>query len=418
MSTRTIAVMALVAAAWVSAGGAPLEEAVAGARAPVDFVRDYVTAVARVEHGPGPAPAGEAGNELAAALGAPRVMLLGGPFHLHPPPALLPVLPLVPLGFRGAALAWLAVSLLALGALARCGLAIAAKQAERSPACFALAFTLLALWPPSLHDLAKGQWSILLAALLAAGWLSLERGRETAAGAWFGAAASLKLTPILLLGFLVLRHRRAAVAMAITVGTLAGIATAITGIEPWREFFADAPRDVAVWQTWVANTASLRGLLVRLVGGGAYARPVFAASAMVSGAIAAGVALAVVLAAAAVTWRAPRAASAADERPLVAVWMLLIVVLNPLAWTHTLVLAIVPLAALAPVLPPLVAAGALVVLTIPRQALAELAGPTPTAPGLGLSLSLHAAALLAVIGFSLARARRWLATREINSPSG
>lgn len=415
MSTRAIVVIALVAAAWVSAGAEPLEEAVAGARAPVDFVRDYVTAVARVEHGRGPAPAGEAGNEVAAALGAPRVTLLGGPFHLHPPPALLPVLPLVPLGFRGAALAWLAVSLLALGALARCGLAIAATQAERAPVGVALAFVLLALWPPSLHDLAKGQWSILLAALLAAGWLALERGRETTAGAWFGVAASLKLTPILLLGFLVLRHRRAAVAMAVTVGTLAGIATAVTGIEPWRELFADAPRDVAVWQTWIANTASLRGLLVRLVGGGAYARPVIAASSMVTGAIAAGGALALTLATAAVTWRAPRAASAADERPLIAVWMLLIVVLNPLAWTHTLVMAVVPLAALAPVLPPLVAAGALVVLTIPRQTLAALAGSTPTAPGPGLLLSLHAAALLMVVGVSLARARRLPAAREVNS---
>jgi hypothetical protein len=420
-SRRALAVMALVSAAWASAGAAPFEEAVAGAVAPIDFVRDYVTAVARVRHGRGPAPEGDAGNEAAVALGAPRVTLLGGPFHLHPPPALLPVLPLVPLGFRGAALAWLALSLLALGALARLGLELAADEGARTPARAALAFALLALWPPVLHDLAKGQWSILLAALLAAAWLSLERGRETAAGAWLGVAASLKLTPILLLGFLVLRHRRAAIAMAVTVGTLALAATAVTGIEPWRAFFADAPRDVAAWQTWIANTASLRGLLVRLVGGGAYATPVIPASSSVAAGIDAGAALALVLVTAAVTWRTPRGLSAVNERPLVAAWMLLVVVLNPLAWTHTLVMAVVPLAALAPVLPAVVSAGAIVVLTIPRQTLSEVAGATPTAPGRGLLLSMHAAALLIVIGFALARSRRSFVTgegEEINSSNG
>jgi hypothetical protein len=402
---RAFAVAAMVVAAWASAGVTPFEEAVLGAGAPVDFVRDYVTAAARLEHGRGPAPEGEAGNDAAVALGAPRVPLLGGPFHLHPPPALLPVLPLVPLGFRGAALAWLGLSLLALGGLARIGLELTAAEWGRSPARVALVFGLLALWPPVLHDLAKGQWSILLAALLAAGWLALERGRETAAGVWLGVAASLKMTPLVLLGFLVLRHRRAAVAMAATVGALALVATAVTGLEPWRAFFADAPRDVAAWDTWIANTASLRGLVVRVAGGGAFARPLLDARSAAQTAFAALAALGAIVVTVLATWRAPRGGGASNERPLVAAWMLLAIFLNPLAWTHTLVMALVPLAVLARFVPVAVSAGALIVLTIPRQTLAVLAGATPTAPGRGLALSLHAMALLVVFSFALAQAR-------------
>ena len=93
-------------------------------------------------------------------------------------------------------------------------------------------FVLLTLWPPVLHNLAKGQWSIFLAVGLAAGWRAIHREHGHRGGAWVGMAASFKLTPLLLLGYLGLRHRRAALAMGVTFAalTLAGAATGDTGL--------------------------------------------------------------------------------------------------------------------------------------------------------------------------------------------
>jgi len=401
---RSLAVLGLTAA-WISAGGQPFADAITGAREPVDFARDYLAAYVRVHQGRGAAPAGEGGNTTAAAIGVPRVELLGGPYYVHPPAAQLLVLPLVPLGFRGAALAWLALSLIALGALAVMLVSIATGAERPWPRHVAMAFGLMVLWPPVLHNLAKGQWSIILAALVAAGWRALGRGRPRAAGAWLGLAASLKATPLLLLGFLVWRHRRAAAVMAATV-IAAGLASvAVSGVEPWRTWLRTAGPNVLAWQTWTANTVSLNGLFARLLTSSAFARPLLDAP-WLARALAGAVAVLLVAAASLACWRAPRR-PAADGR-LFAAWTLLVVLLNPLGWTHTATIALVPLALLvvdrvrgsAWVLP-----AALAALTIPRETLAALAGPVPVAPGRGLVLSLHAGALLLGLAVCLRRDR-------------
>ncbi len=407
---RALAVLFL-AAAWLSAGSVPVIDAVAGARAPVDFARDYVTAHAWIHQGHGPPPVGEAGNVYAAKLGAPQAVLLGGPYHLHPPPALLPVLPLAMLGFGGAALAWLTVSVLALAMLAFIVAEVLAEtlhqtsDAARGPsaAFAALVFFLALLWPPVLHDLAKGQWSILLAVLIAAGWRALARDRPRAAGVWLGLAASLKATPLLLLGFLVLRHRRAALAMIATLAAALGVSLIASGVEPWRALFADAPRDVAAWQTWTANTASLNGLVARLFAGGQFARPLVEAPAMARVASTALAAI-VIGSLALATMRADR--SPASDRALFAAWAIATVLLNPLAWTHTVVIALVPLALLVGIVPTWMLVPAFVSLTLPREVLAILGGAPPVSPWRGVLLSCHAVALLGVFALALAHARR------------
>jgi hypothetical protein len=398
MAALLVAAVAL-AAAWASAGVEPMAAAVAGCRAPTDFTRDYVTAHAFVhgvhglEHG--------AANDYAVSIGAPRVPLYGAPYHFHPPPALLVVLPLVPLGFRGAAVAWLVLSLAALAWLAWVLHSIARGE-RASPRWEAAAgFLLLALWPPVLHNLAKGQWSILLAALIAGGLHALERDREGAAGVWLGVAASLKAAPVLLLGYLILRRRRRAAAfMAGTVAALGLASLALEGPGAWRAFFAAGPLEVAAWRTWTANTASLGGVLARLLVGGPFARPLVHAPA-VAAALTAGASLALLAAATFASRRAP--AGPAEERRLFAAWCLLVVLLNPLGWTHTLVIALVALAAFPR--PPVLAAVVLVVWSIPHETLVALAGPTPVGPLRGLFLGLHAAACLALLDPALATAR-------------
>jgi len=391
---RTIRISAavLLAAAWISAGTAPLTGAFSGALVPVDFVRDYVAAHARLYVGRGATPEDEAGNAYAATLGAPQVVLLEGPYHLHPPPALLLILPLVPLGFSGAALAWLAISVVSLSVLAAHLVALGGAPDATPRWHVAAVLMLLLLWPPVLHNFEKGQWSLLLAALIAAGFHGLERGRPRSAGIYMGLAASLKATPLLLLGFLALRHRRAAWSMLATVAAAGLVSLVVGGVSPWHSWLADAPRDMAAWQTWVANTASLNGFVTRLLAGGRFARPLVAAPELARAVVTA-VSLAFVAGLGLVTWRAP--ISRRTDRRVFAAWVSLVVLLNPLAWTHTATLALIPIVLLWDDAPG-TATAALVMLTIPRETLATLAGVPPVSPGRGIVLSIHAAAVLAL----------------------
>ncbi|HVU51315.1 MAG TPA: glycosyltransferase family 87 protein [Polyangia bacterium] len=393
----------LIAACWLSSGLAPLTDAAAGARDPVDFARDYVSARALLEDGSGPPPEGDAGNARADRLGAPRVELLGGPYYIHPPTATLVVLPLARLSWHAAARAWALLSLAALVWLAWSLERI--WSSGRPPAAwrFGLLAALLPFWPPALHCLEKGQWSIGLAALLAAGYRALERERATRAGALFSVAAALKATPVVRLGLLAARNRRAAAVMALGVAALALLATALDGGAAWRAFFGGASLNAEVWATWLANTASLQGVFARLWTAGPFTRPLVVAPALSRGAFLA--TSAVLLAAAgavSVGWLRRRARGEGDGRARAcwsAAWMALPVLLNPLGWTHVAVMLLVPIAvalrdgrAGARV----VAALALAALSIPRTSLVAWAGPLPLAPLPALAVGTHAFAAVAL----------------------
>ena len=395
--------VAIVAAGWVSAGPAPVLEVLHEAPAPTDFTRDFVSAHARLARGRGAPPlVGEQGNAYAKSIGAPEVALWGAPYYVHPPPAFFPVAALVPLGFACAARAWLALSLAALAALAFGLVALAQPEVTPRPTTIVATFVALALWPPVLHCLAKGQWSIALAAFVTLGWRALERRRSRAAGAWLGAAVSLKVTPALLLGYLALRDRRAtATLLAVVAGAVAASAI-VSGVEPWRLWVAELPPNVAVWQTWAANTASLNGLFARLFVGGPFARPWLVAPTLAR-ALDLAAAASLVGWTAAVTWRTP--ASRAGDRALGAGWIALVVLVNPLAWTHTATLALPALALLVGVAPPWPLVASFALLSVPRQTLQVLAGPLPVGPATAPLLSLHAAALVVIVVTALRCAR-------------
>jgi hypothetical protein len=403
---RVLGLLAAVAVAtcWLSDGAEPLEDAIAGARDPADFVRDYVTARARLEDGPGPPPDGESANDRGERLGAPRVLLLGGPYHLHPPPGLLPVLAIAWLPWHEAARVWILLSLAAVVWLAWTLAALYCPERPPAASAFALIMVGLTLWPPVLHCLEKGQWSIWLAAFLAAGYLALERGRAGLAGVLFGVAASLKATPLVVLALLLARRRRAAAAMLATMLTIALVATAVDGLAPWRAFVNDAPRDVAAWATWLANTASLQGVYARLFADSPFTRPLIHAPGLSRGAFLV-TSLALVAAAAIVGWRRG-AVRRAGDRPRLddraaagwsAAWLTLPVLLNPLGWTHVVVMLLAPFVVALRDGGPRTRAAAVVAfaaLSIPRQRLMAWAGPMPVAPGPALVLGLHAFAAL------------------------
>jgi hypothetical protein len=203
------------------------------------------------------------------------------------------------------------------------------------------------------------------------------------------------------------------------VAALASIA--VDGLAPWRAFFGGAARNAAVWAPWIANTASLAGVYARLFDGGPFARPLFAAPALAS--VAFNVTALALLGAAVFALRqrrelsvpptstAPSTASASAtatttasaDLPLavsdVAPWLTFPVLLNPLGWSHVLVMLLAPLVVAARDGGPAARPGLvllLALLSVPRQTLILLAGPLPVSPGRGLLLGLHAFAALAL----------------------
>ncbi len=410
--------------AWLSAGTIPFVIAYREAPASSDLVRDFFSAQALVRGERLSELDGPRGNAAAVAGGAQPVRIIGrSPFHLHPPPASLPMRVLVPLGFRGASIVWLALSVALLGVLAHLLGSVAGRFGARPlngrvPLALFLA---LLVWPPVLTNLQLGQWSIVLATTIAAGFSAWERRRRASGAAWLATAAALKLTPLLLVPYLALRGRRP---LAIYLAVLGGdILLAVPwggGLDAWTCFFRDARTNADAWQTWWHNTLSINGLTARLLVGDSFARP-FVHAPRVAGAVTVAVAGALVSVALAATWRSrSRVGTPAAEGCLFAAWNVLVVILNPIAWTHTALLLLLPAVLIwrasdEPGSPwPAVLRGrvraavavAVLVLTIPKEALLILAGlRPPISPWRAPVLSAHLGAALLLFAAAIVAAR-------------
>jgi len=402
-----------VCAAWASAGLDPLTDAAAGALSPSDFPTDFVPAARRARG----LPAGTdvvTGNAEARAAGAPAFVPVGAPYRAHPPPAVMVVRPLVALGFRGAALAWLALSLVATAVLAWIVTGVFVPEPRRRFVRVWPLFAGLLLWPPVLHNFEKGQWSVPIAALLALAWAAARRPWPARAGALIAAAGCFKITPAIVLVTLLPRPgrwRALAGAAAATAG-LAAASALVMGTGYWTDFLAASGPNAAGWQTAPANTMSLWGVLSRLLIGGVFARPVLVAPALARGLWIA-VALALSGCAVVATWREARGNDAANSPPAraFAAWSALAAILGPLTWTHTATWLVLPgalllresLAVRTPgspstkVLRLLALVIAMTLLTIPRLSLFALAGPLPVTPWRGLALGLHLLGALLVL---------------------
>jgi hypothetical protein len=412
-----ILALALWGLAAGSAGVWPYALAGVGARLPADFGRDFVAASVALDGGRVYDPAPDLARRHHALLGLAEGGI-AGPFYAHTPAAALMVTPLAPLGFRAAALAWLALSI---GLAAVLGKVLADVLAEdgRAPiAVSALAFLFVLLWPPVLYNLEKGQWSLLLAALMALGWRALVAERPGWAGASIGLACTLKLAPAAVFPYLWRRRPRAALAFVVTIGALVAGSVAAVGLEPWLAFLRLAPANVAFWEDRLENAVSVTSLTSRLFVPGRHAEPLF--DLPMTGRLVAGLVTAVLVGAALLlTWRLPAPARRPLEGAAFALWCVLGVLLNPLGWLHSSILLLLPAALVLRALgdPRLPLSGAarlgaelLVVLAVaalslPKETLVHLAGARPVTPGrvlavLGLpcygALALFGAAALAV----------------------
>jgi alpha-1,2-mannosyltransferase len=385
---------------WLSAGSEPLWRAVSRVLRPNDFTPDYVTAVAWIREGKAwqgwPAVLeGATANGYAQSLGARGVRLLG-PYYVHPPTALLIVMPLAAFAYPTAVALWLALSLtlLALLALLLEPLALEAGVPLRPP----LLFLLLLLWPPVLTNLQLGQWSIVLAVALAAGHRAWARGDHRRGAGWMGLAAALKLTPLVLLPFLFLRDRRAALRFGLVFTGLCLLALPLGGPSAWVALLREAGPNAAAWQTYWHNTLSLTGLWSRLFVGGEFAQPLEAAPLVARALVLVSASSLLGIAAFATRGLIRRATERERDREdcVLALWYILVVLLNPLAWAHYAILLLLP-AALAARGAQVnadrraraLAGGGLALLSIPKETLLLVAGPLPASPIRGLALSAH-----------------------------
>lgn len=403
---------ALMAAMLVSAsaGVQPWLHAVAGAFRPPDFLQDL--AAARLLRD-GLLPYSDAFRAAhAQAYGTDTAH--GYPYLPHPPLAVALALPLAGLPSGQAAAIWFALSVALLFVLAVLlserwtGRRLTRGRAGPPISSTCAMFCLLVLWQPVLYHLEKGQFSLILAVLVVlAGRLMAER-RWTASGACIGAAAAVKVFPVLLGALLLVRARRALLPAALTGALLTGgPLLAMGGMTSAGAWLHHSRQNLQYWQTWPSVTYGVHGVLARALVGGPWAVP------FVYAPVAAGigyVAVAVVLVGAALM--SARPSSAADTGASIGTWSILLVLLNPLAMPHNAVLLAWPLADTAARLTrgtsswrPAGWALSLVLLSIPRHTLSGLVS-LPASPAAGLlvtSLPCWGTLLLFVVSCSAAR---------------
>lgn len=269
---RWVAVtVALALAAALSSGSRPFFAALSGAFAPSDFASN-VAAARELAAGRQPYRPDFASLH-AAVLGIPAAE--GRPYFPHPPLAAMAIRPLASLSFHSAAAVWFAVSL---GLLFVLAVLLAESVSRTSPTVpfrmAAIFYAALLLWPPVLYNLEKGQWSILLAVVIALVWRASARQRWGVAGALAGAAAALKVFPALLALYLMTRSRWAVAWFAIVAAAGVALPLAAMGFAAFLPFLQHSAANLPYWETWIGVTYSLHGAAARVLIGGPWARPI------------------------------------------------------------------------------------------------------------------------------------------------
>jgi hypothetical protein len=380
---------ALIVAA--SSGATPWIDAARGAFNPPDIPQD-IAAAHLFAHGT--SPYGPVIRQMHSRItGLPLAQTY--PYFPHPPFSLIVSLFSAYVPVRTAALIWFALSLALVFLLAALLAESATDQSagEAGPVSQRRVlgfFGLLLLWPPVLYNLEKGQWSLLLAVLIALGWRSLVRGREREGGGLIGMAASVKVFPVLLGGYLLMRSRRAFGWFLIAGAVSTAVPLIWIGWAAFPAFVRESQHNLPNWEAFPSVMYSLHGALARLFVGGPWARPAMYAPALVRW-IEVPATLALFILAIAATWRAPRDYRSAGARASFAAWCVLLAVINPQSMGHNGLFLALPFVLTARLLvldgrrwPKLAWSAALVLTSIPRQTLWPVMAPVGPVEGIAV----------------------------------
>ena len=396
-----VAMLGLLCVA-LSSGLRPWIEAVKGAFMPADIAQDIAAAKMFVE---GVNPYGPAIRERHAPLiGLPLAATF--PHFPHPPFSLIVSLPLAFTTFPAGAALWFGFTL-ALVFL----LAVLLEASSARTIGWWRFMLLLLIWPPVLYNIEKGQWSVLLAVLLALAWRSVQRGDVRGAAVWGSVAAAVKVFPVVLGAYFLLRSRRAAVLFAATGALLTALPLAWIGIDAFPAFVRESRSNMAQWDSYPLVMFSIHGAITRLFVGGRWAVPIVHAplTAMI---LESAVLLTILGLAVWVTILANRR----QAEPVLAfcAWVILLPLINPQSLGHNGVLLALPVVYLFNLFSEggrkwygWAWAAAVVLISIPKQTVWRLATP-PVSPVEGLavaSLPTFGALLLFVLTIAVARDR-------------
>lgn len=246
----------------------------------------------------------------------------------HPPHLVFLALPFVAL--FGVHAAVLSIDILSLAALCLI-LFLAQRELKVAlPTRLKVAFFFVFFgWWPVVNLLRQGQSGLLVAAPLVVAWVCLRRGEQAVAGIAVAIGTCLKLYPGLLLVYLMLRYRRALAAATASLLALGALPLIWTPRWIYAEYFRVAGT-VVRWYGGHPLNISLLGVLRK--SGLALDTPLFVALAVgiVGG----------------VTWlvlRTPWPAVGTTFDFEYATFMILMLLLSPIAWDHYLVILILPI---------------------------------------------------------------------------
>lgn len=278
---------------------------------------------------------------------ATNPLLTSGCFHrsAHPPFTALLFLPVAAVPIRIALVGWLLVSLLLLGS------ALFMIKQELFPTFSSkalLGFLVLLLFSYAfMENIWTEQWTILLFFLIVLAWRSARRGQQGRAGLFLALAALIHLTPALFLAYLAWKQQwRAVITAVCTVGlAVVGAVAWLPLTVYWRYFSEVSSRDVSCWASHFDNK-SLLGFFSRLLPAAPsdlyYPPPSQVATALAF--LLSGGLLLLCL------WLFRCRASAADPAANSAIfdyeWGLLVIamlLISPLAWSHSLLMLCLPL---------------------------------------------------------------------------
>lgn len=409
----TVAALAGTAAVVLSSGVTPWVDAVGGAFVPPDIAQDVAAARLFAD---GVNPYGPVIRDMHSRV-VPVPVNETFPYFPHPPFSLLVSWPFAYVPFQTAALVWFSFSVALLFLLAALLAENVANdgdaRARPGIRSVVILFALLLAWPPVLYNLEKGQWSILLTVLAALGWRALSSGRQREGGAWIGLAASVKVFPVLLGGYLLLRARPALVWFLVTGLLATGLPLLFIGFDAFPAFIGQSQLNLPYWETFPSVTFSVHGALARLMIGGQWARPAVHAPTL-----ARSLELLTILGLLWVAVRVAVRANRANKSDVLtatpfAAWAVLLPILNPQSLGHNGVLLALPLVLTVRGVfqdrrgwVKAIWAVALILVSIPRQTLWRLA-PPPIDPLEGLAiiaLPMWGALLLFSVAVSLSTA--------------
>jgi hypothetical protein len=298
-----------------------------------DFVAGYLMAKAMLNGADPYLPLPELASQW---VSAPNLIAFKHPTP-HPPLAGLLSLPFGLLSYESAAIAWLFFELACLLASVLLLLRWWGKPIEAKRVIVLFAFALG--WGPIIEDLWLGQFGACLLLMLLIAWLTLRAEKNVLGGAMLGGLIALKLMAWPIVIFLALRRKwRSVIAASVVAITANLLAMAVIGADRLKDYyFKVGPLVASIYRSHDGNYSAWT-LGERLFAGFGYhfSAPPLWASTFMAQLCAYVIPLAVLLFGLWLALRARRFDTAFGL--LVGVGILV----NPIAWTHYLILASIP----------------------------------------------------------------------------